>query len=78
MFNLKVVLGDIFSEQTSLVNQMVKSLSAMREIRVRSLDQKDALEKEMATLSSILTWKIQWMKEPDRLQFTGLQRVRHN
>ena len=59
MFYLKVVLGDIFfSEQTSLVNQMVKSLPAMREIRVQSLDQKDALEKEMATHCSILTWKI--------------------
>ena len=36
------------------------------------------LEKEMATHSSTLTWKIPWMEEPGRLQSMGLQRVRHN
>ena len=45
---------------------------------VRSLDQEDPLEKEMATRSSILAWRIQWMEEPGRLQFTGSQRVGHD
>ena len=44
--------------------QMVKRLSAMRETWVRSLGRKDFLEKEMATHSSILAWKIPWMEEP--------------
>ena len=51
---------------------------AMQETWVRSLGQKDPLEKEMATHSSTLAWKILWMEEPDSLQSTGLQRVRHN
>ena len=48
----------------SLVAQMVKNLLAMQEIRVPSLGQEDPLEKEMATHSSILTWKIPWAEEP--------------
>ena len=55
---------------------MVKSLLAMWETRVRSLGRKDSLEKEMATHSSILAWKIPWIMEPSRLQSTGLKRVR--
>ena len=47
----------------------------MQEARVRSLGQKDPLEKEMATHSSILAWKIPWTEELGRLQFMGLQRV---
>ena len=54
---------------------MVKSLPAVRETCVWSLGQEDHLEKEMATHSSILSWRIPWMKEPDRLQSMGLQRV---
>ena len=50
-----------------LVAQTVKCLSAMRETWVRSLDWEDPLEKEMATHSSILPWKISWMEEPGRL-----------
>ena len=49
------------------VAQMLKCLSAMRETQVRSLDQEDPLEKEMATHSSTLAWKIPWMEEPGRL-----------
>ena len=60
-----------------LVAQTVKHLPAMRETRVRSLGREDPLEKEMATHSSILAWKIPWM-EPGRLQSMGLQRVRHD
>ena len=54
---------------------MVKSLPAMWETWVQSLDREDPLEKEMAIHSSILTWKIPWMEEPNRLQSMGLQRV---
>ena len=56
---------------------MVKHLSAMQETRVRSLGWEDLLEKEMATHSSTLAWKIPWTEEPGRLQSTGPQRVRH-
>ena len=55
--------------------QMLRSLPIMRETPVQSLGQEDPLEKEMATHSSILAWKIQWMEEPGRLQSIGLQRV---
>ena len=47
----------------------------MQETRVRSLGQEDPLEKEMATHSSILAWKIPWMEEPGGLQSMGSQRV---
>ena len=58
---------------TSLVAQMVKCLPTMWEIWVQSLCQEDPLEKEMATHSRILAWKIPWMEEPGRLQSMGLQ-----
>ena len=58
--------------------QLVKRLPTMWETRVRSLDQEAPLEKEMATHSSILAWKIPWMEEPGRLQPMGLQRVRQD
>ena len=57
---------------------MVKRLPAMQETWVRSLGWEDPLEKEMATHSSTLAWKIPWTKEPGRLQSMGSQRVRHN
>ena len=56
---------------------MVKRLPTMREIWVQSLGQEDPLEKETATHSSTLAWKIPWMEEPGRLQSIGLQRVRY-
>ena len=62
----------------SLVAQMVKRLPAMWETWVQSLGQEDPLEKEMATHSSILAWRIQWTEEPGTLQSTGLQRVGYN
>ena len=49
------------------MTQMVKSLPAVQETWVLSLDQEDPLEKEMATHSRILTWRIPWMEEPGRL-----------
>ena len=63
---------------TSLVAQTVKCLPTMRETWVQSLGQEDLLEKEMATHSSILAWKIPWMEEPGGLQSMGWQRVGHN
>ena len=59
----------------SWVAQMVKCLRAMWEIQVRSLGWEDPLEKETATLSSTLAWKIQWTEEPGRLRSMGSQRV---
>ena len=64
--------------EASLVAQMVKRLSTMRETQVRSLGQEDLLEREIETYSSTIAWKIPWMKEPTRLQFMGSQRVRHD
>ena len=58
--------------------QMVKSLPTMQETQVRSLDQEDPLEKEMAIHSSTFAWKILWMEEHGRLQSMGSQRVRHD
>ena len=60
------------------MTQMVKSMPAMQETRVQSLGQEDPLEKEMATHSSILAWRIPWMEKPGRLQSVELQRVRLN
>ena len=51
--------------------EKVKHLPAMQETWVRSLDQEDPLEKEMATHSSILAWRIPWTEEPDGLQSMG-------
>ena len=58
--------------------QRLKRLPAMRETWVQSLGWEDPLEKEMATHSSILAWKISWTEEPGGLQSTGLQRVGHD
>ena len=62
----------------SLVAQMVKNLPAIQETWVRSLGWEDPLEKEMATYSIILAWRIPWKEEPGGLQSTGSQRVGHN
>ena len=58
--------------------QRLKRLPAMQETWVRSLGRKDPLEKEMATHSSTLAWRIPWMEEPGVLQSMGLQRVGHD
>ena len=60
------------------VGSGVKNLPAMQETRVQFLGWEDLLEKEMATHSSILAWKIPWTEEPGRLQSMGLQRVGHD
>ena len=58
--------------------QSLKHLPAMRETQVWSLSWEDPLEKEMATHSSILAWRIPWKEKPGRLQSTGSQRVAHD
>ena len=65
-------------QRASLGAQMVKRLPTMQETWVRSLGWEDPLEKEMATHSSVLAWKIPWTEEPGRLQSMGLQRVGHD
>ena len=62
----------------SPVDQRLKRLPTVHKSRVQSLGQEDPLEKEMATCSSILAWRIPWREEPGRLQSTGSQRVRHD
>ena len=62
----------------SLVAQMVKNLPAVQETRVQSLGCEDTPEKEMATHSSILAWRIPRTVEPGGLQSMGLQRVEHD
>ena len=64
--------------RTSLVAQMVKHLSTMWEIQVRSLGREDPLEKEMAIHSSTIAWKIPWTEELGRLKSMGSQRVWHD
>ena len=59
--------------RVSLVAQSVKNLPAMQETRVRFLGQEDPLEKEMATHSSILAWRIPWTEEPGEPQSMGSQ-----
>ena len=68
-------MDGITDSMASLVAQTVKRLPTMQEIRVQSLGQEDLLEKEMATHSSILAWKIPWTEEPGRLQSMGSQKV---
>ena len=58
--------------------QMVKNLPGMWETQVRFLGWEDPLEKEMATHSSILAWRIPWTEKPGGLQSLGLQRVRYD
>ena len=65
-------------QEASLVAQTVKRLPAMWETWVRSLGRENPLEKEMATHSSTVAWKIPWTEEPGRLQSIGSQRVGHD
>ena len=70
--------GGLLCGMASLLAQTVKRLPGMQETWVRSLGWENPMEKEMATHSSTLAWKIPWMEEPGRLRPTGKQRVRHN
>ena len=78
LYNSSVYSCHLFLISSALLAQTVKSLPAMWETWVRFLGQENSLEKEMATHSSILGWKIPWMEKPGSLQSMGLQRVGHN
>ena len=67
--NKKKEKNHMMQKRYSLVAQMVKSLHVMRETWVQPLGQEDYLEKEMATHSSILAWRIPWTEEPGRLVY---------
>ena len=58
--------------------QTVENLPAVQETQLQSLGQEDPLEKEMATHSRILAWRIPWTEEPGGPQLMGSQRVGHN
>ena len=58
--------------------QMIKNLLTMQDTQVQSLGGEDPLEKEVATHSSILAWRIPWTEEPGGLQSIGSERVRHD
>ena len=75
---LPLNLGSLRQLEISLVAQTVKHLPTMRETLVQTLGREDLLEKEMATHSSTLAWKIPWTEEPGRLQSIGSQRVGHD
>ena len=66
------------SLRTSLEVQTVRNLPEMGETQVQSLGGEYPLEKEIATHSSILAWRIPWWEKPGRLQSMDLQRVRHD
>ena len=80
---IRVILDETLGTFTGLpqVTQTVKNLgdsSRMQEIWVLSLGREDPLEKEMATHSNILAWRILWTEKPDVLQSMGSQRVGHD
>ena len=66
-----MLIHDPTISEASLVAQSVKNLPVVQETQVQSLGWEDPLEKEMATHSSILAWKIPWTEEPGGLQFMG-------
>ena len=71
----------IYIQTYNTMAQQVKNLTAMQEIQemqIQSLDWEDPLEEEISTHSSILAWRIPCREETGGLQFTGLQRMRHN
>ena len=74
----KYLLSAYHMSGTSLVGQKVKRLPTVQETRAQSLGREDLLEKEMATHSSILAWKMPWTEEPGGLQSMGSQRVGHD
>ena len=76
--SIKKERNSIWGNWASLVAQLVKNLPAVEETRVQSLGWEDPLEKEMATHSSILAWKISWTEEPGGRQPMESQRVGHD
>ena len=81
MSSLGNVCSFSYSEHSRMTEkgaQKVKNLPVIQETWVRSLGQKDPLEKGIVTQSRILAWRIPWTGEPGGLQSMGSQRVRHN
>ena len=70
--------ANLWLPRTSLVAQRVKHLPVVQGTMVQPLGWEDLLEKEMATHSVTLAWKIPWTEKPGRLQATGSQRVGHD
>ena len=68
----------LHANQSLSRDSAVKSLPAVQETQVQSLNEEDPLEKGMATHSSILAWRIPWKEEPGGLQFMGSGRVGHD
>ena len=73
--NIEYLWQKVYSKWASLIAQSVKNLPAMQKTWVQFLGREDPLEKEMATHSSILAWRIPWTEEPSRLQSMGLQEL---
>ena len=72
---LCLIYVDVWHKRASHIAQLVKHLPAMQETWVRSLGQEDPLEKEMATHSSILAWRIPGTEEPGGIQSMGSQEL---
>ena len=77
-FEVTLLVNSIYSIGLPLVAQRLKHLPAMWETWVQSLGWEDPLEKEMATHSSFLAWRIPWTEQPGGLQSTGSKRVGHD
>ena len=73
-----LIASTVQQSELAMVAQRLKRLPVMWETRVQSVGWEDSLEKEMATHSSVLAWRIPWTEEPGWLQSMGSQRVRHD
>ena len=73
-----LIASTVQQSELAMVAQRLKRLPVMWETRVQSVGWEDSLEKEMATHSSVLAWRIPWTEEPGWLQSMGSQRVGHN
>ena len=74
----QILYGGLRGKGASLVAQRLKCLPGMQETWAQSLGREDPLEKEIATHSSTLAWRIPWREKPGRLQSMGSQRVGHD
>ena len=78
LFNCILFLREDTTTRASLEAQRLKNTAAMQETQIRSLGREDSIEKEMATHSSILAWRILQTEEPDGLLSMELQRFDHD
>ena len=78
IYIIYIIAINLLYNRASLVAQRLRRLPAMRETLVQSLGREDPLEKEMATHSSTLAWRIAWTEEFGGLQSMGSQRLRHD